>query len=153
MFPLSLAELKRNGYVYNASLNPCFIPGRYMHLSTPRTCFVEDGIIQIPASVSPLFRIPMFWLALHNFPLWYYKKLARRILHHDGYFNTYFHPWEFYPLGEHPELKMPYIIHHNAGENMYCRLREVIMDFKTRGVRFVTYRELAAAYVSNKLCK
>ena len=24
MFPLDLAELKRNGYIYNASLNPCF---------------------------------------------------------------------------------------------------------------------------------
>ncbi|MBP5347205.1 MAG: polysaccharide deacetylase family protein [Bacteroidaceae bacterium] len=153
MFPLSIQELKKNGYVYNASLNPCFIPGRYMHLSTPRTCFVEDGIIQIPASVSPLFRIPMFWLALHNFPLWYYKNLARRILHHDGYFNTYFHPWEFFPLGNHPEMKMPYIIRHNAGDGMYNRLRDVIIDLKRHGARFVTYSELASAYVANKIGK
>ena len=153
MFPLSIQELKKNGYVYNASLNPCFIPGRYMHLSTPRTCFVEDGIIQIPASVSPLLRIPMFWLALHNFPLWYYKNLARRILHHDGYFNTYFHPWEFFPLGNHPEMKMPYIIRHNAGDGMYNRLRDVIIDLKRHGARFVTYSELASAYVANKIGK
>jgi len=73
-------------------------------------------------------------------------KLARRILNHDGYFNTYFHPWEFYPLGEHPEFKMPFIIRNNAGNGMYYRLREVIMDFKKRGVKFVTYSELATAY-------
>ena len=143
MFPLSLQELKRNGYVYNASLNPCFIPGRYMHLSTPRTRFIEEGIIQIPASVSPIFRIPMFWLAMHNFPLWYYKRLARRILRHDGYFNTYFHPWEFYPLDEHPEFKMPFIIRHNSGQDMYDRLGSVITYLKQYGARFVTYSELA----------
>lgn len=143
MFPLDLAELKRAGYVYNASLNPCFIPGRYMHLTTPRTLFVQDGIVQIPASVSPVCRIPMFWLALHNFPLWYYKRLARRILKQDGYFNTYFHPWEFFPLGEHLEFKLPYIIRHNAGERMYERLREVIMYLKGRGEEFGTYGELA----------
>ena len=143
MFPLDLAELKRNGYVYNASLNPCFIPGRYMHLSTPRTCFTEEGLVQIPASVSPFLRLPMFWLALHNFPLGYYKRLARRILKHDGYFNTYFHPWEFYPLGEHPEFKMPYIIRHNAGQKMYERLRNVILYLKERGEVFGTYEQLA----------
>lgn len=151
MFPLDLAELKRDGYVYNASLNPCFIPGRYMHLSTPRTFFTQDGVVQIPASVSPLCRIPMFWLALHNFPLWYYKRLARRILKHDGYFNTYFHPWEFYPLGEHPEFKMPYIIRHNAGQKMYDRLHDVIVDLKNKGAVFCTYSELTNAYLKGSI--
>ena len=151
MFPLNLDLLKESGYIYNASLNPCFIPGRYMHLSTPRTCFIEkNGIIQIPASVSPLLRIPMFWLALHNFPLWYYKRLARRILKHDGYFNTYFHPWEFYPLSEHPELKMPFIIRHNSGDRMSERLKEVILYLKKQGAEFCTYSELANHYIENK---
>ena len=146
MFPLDLAELKKNGYAYNASLNPCFIPGRYMHLSTPRTCFTEDGIVQIPASVSPIFRLPMFWLALHNFPLWYYKRLTRRILRHDGYFNTYFHPWEFYQLNDHPEFRLPYIIRHNSGRKMYNRLSEIITYLKDNGALFCTYSELADAY-------
>ena len=122
-----------------------------MHLSTPRTCFTENnGIIQIPASVSPLLRIPMFWLALHNFPLWYYKRLARRILKHDGYFNTYFHPWEFYPLSEHPELKMPFIIRHNSGDKMFDRLKNVILYLKEQGAEFRTYSELANHYIENK---
>lgn len=143
MFKVDKKEQARQGYVYNASLNPAFIPGRYMHLSTPRTYFMEDGVLQIPASVSPWLRIPMFWLSLHNFPMWLYKILCSRILKHDGYFNTYFHPWEFYPLGEHPELKIPYIIKRNAGNAMYERLKELIMWLKSKGYEFSTYSEFA----------
>lgn len=143
MFPVDIQELKRQGYEYNASLNPAFIPGRYMHLDMPRTWFYEDSLLQIPASVSPCFRIPLFWLALHNFPLGVYRHLVRRTLRYDGYFNTYFHPWEFYPLGEHPEWKMPYIIRHNAGDPMYERLKAVISDLRSHGAEFVTYHEFA----------
>ena len=49
MFPVSDTELERMGYVYNSSLNPAFIPGRYMHLSEPRTCFMTGKLLQIPA--------------------------------------------------------------------------------------------------------
>lgn len=143
MFPVDIQEIKRQGYEYDASLNPAFIPGRYMHLDMPRTWFYTDSLLQIPASVSPWCRIPLFWLSLHNFPLWMYKYLACCTLHHDGYFNTYFHPWEFYSLGEHPEWNMPFIIRHHAGEPMCERLKAVIMDLKSRGAEFITYHELA----------
>lgn len=143
MFHVDLKEQYKQGYVYNASLNPAFIPGRYMHLKAPRMPFVEEGVIQIPASVSPWFRIPMFWLSLHHFPLWLYKWLCRRITKHDGHFNTYFHPWEFYPLGEHPEFKMPFIIRRNAGEGMQKRLKSVIRHLQDKGYEFGTYSEYA----------
>ena len=118
-----------------------------MHLDTPRTYFMEEGVLQIPASVSPWLRIPMFWLALHNFPMWLYKSLLSRIVNHDGYFNTYFHPWEFYPLGEHPELKMPFIIRNHAGQGMYDRLKEVIKTRLAKGDEFITYAEFAKEHV------
>lgn len=92
MFPVSDRLIEKCGYVYNSSLNPAFIPGKYMHLDVPRTPFMKGKVLQIPASVSPHLRIPMFWLSLHNFPLGYYKHLAKKILKHDGYFTTYFHP-------------------------------------------------------------
>lgn len=141
MFPVSNEEIKKHGYIYNASLNPAFIPGRYMHLTAPRLPFAKDGVVQIPASVTPWLRIPMFWLSLHNFPLWLYMKLCHQIIKHDGHFNTYFHPWEFYPLCEHPELHMPYIISHNAGKNMCYRLKALIRNLKERGEQFGTYSE------------
>jgi len=148
MFPVDIKEQAKQGYLYNASLNPAFIPGRYMHLNTPRTYFMQEGLLQIPASVSPCLRIPMFWLALHNFPLWLYKALTHRILRHDGYFNTYFHPWEFYDLGAHPELKMPFIIRNHAGEGMYERLKSLIQDLQQQGCEFITYGEFAKQHLN-----
>ena len=141
MFPVSDADIRANGYEYNSSLNPAFIPGRYMHLTTPRTWFMKDGVMQIPASVSPWLRIPLFWLALHNFPEWLYYMLVKRVLCHDGYFDTYFHPWEFFELKEHPEFKMPFIIKNNSGKQMQQRLDRLIKKLKSRGEEFVTYHE------------
>lgn len=141
MFPVSDEEIKRCGYLYNSSLNPAFIPGRYMHLTAPRTCFMKDGVLQIPASVTPAFRIPLFWLALHNFPEWFYHMLVRRVLGHDGYFTTYFHPWEFYELRSHPEFRMPFIIRNHSGEQMSGRLDNLIKMLKSRGEEFCTYTE------------
>lgn len=143
MFAVSDEEIKRCGYSYNSSLNPAFIPGRYMHLNEPRTCFMKDGVLQIPASVTPWVRFPLFWLSYHHLPVWLYLKLASRVAKHDGYFATYFHPWEFYQLSERPELKMPYIIRHNSGEEMVKRLSRLIEHFKGEGSEFITFNEFA----------
>lgn len=141
MFPVSDSELTRMGYKYNSSLNPAFIPGRYMHLSAPRTYFMRDGVMQIPASVTPWLRFPLFWLSLHNLPERLYHSLTRRVLRHDGYFVTYFHPWEFYDLKEHPEFRMPFIIRNNSGRRMTERLDRLVKMLKADGRQFITYTE------------
>lgn len=141
MFPVSDTEIARMGYHYNSSLNPAFIPGRYMHLRAPRTWFMKDGVMQIPASVTPIIRFPLFWLALHNLPEWLYHMMVRRVVNHDGYFVTYFHPWEFYELKEHPEFKMPFIIKNHSGMAMAGRLDRLIKMLKGRGETFVTFEE------------
>lgn len=84
-FRCSESEIARQGYLYNSSLNPAFIPGRYMHLTEPRTCFMKEGVLQIPASVTPWLRFPLFWLSCHNLPAGLYRWLCRRTLRHDGY--------------------------------------------------------------------
>lgn len=141
MFPVLESEIRRVGYRYNSSLNPAFIPGRYMHLTEPRTWFMKDGVMQIPASVTPWLRFPLFWLSLHNLPQWLYHWLTRRTLSHDGYFVTYFHPWEFYELKERPELKMPFIIRNHSGQQMMERLDSLIKMLKGRGHEFITFNE------------
>lgn len=141
MFPVEESEIRRVGYRYNSSLNPAFIPGRYMNLRTPRTWFMEEGVMQIPASVTPLLRFPLFWLSLHNLPEWLYHRLVRRVLDHDGYFVTYFHPWEFYELKKHPEFKMPFIIRNHSGTEMVERLNNLVGMLKSRGHKFITYNE------------
>lgn len=141
MMPVAEQEVQRAGYTYNSSLNPTFIPGRYMHLSAPRTYFMKEGILQIPASVTPILRFPLFWLSCHNLPFGLYRWLCRRTLRHDGYLVVYFHPWEFYPLGDHPELKLPFIVRNNSGEGMKERLSKWISAFKEEGTTFVTFTE------------
>ena len=69
-------EIFLAGYTYNSSINPTYLPGRYNNFDKPRTYYKQDGVWQIPASVSPLIRFPLFWLSFHNLPLWIYKLLA-----------------------------------------------------------------------------
>jgi peptidoglycan/xylan/chitin deacetylase (PgdA/CDA1 family) len=148
MFPVSDDDIRRAGYLYNSSLNPCFIPGHYNHLDKPRTCFMRDGVLQIPASVTPWLRFPLFWLALHNLPLWLYKAFARRTVSRDGYLSTYFHPWEFYPLGEHPEFKVGFVSRNHAGKEMERRLDSVINMLKAQGEEFTTYSDFARCKIT-----
>lgn len=143
MFPVLNQEIKNAGYLYNSSLNPAFIPGRYMHLDTPRTYFMKEGVLQIPASVTPILRIPLFWLSNHILPCKLYYWLIKRTLKHDGYFNTYMHPWEFFPLNEHPEWKTQKIIKMNCGKKLQERLDRLIKELKKANLPFMTYTQFA----------
>ena len=145
MFPVDDAVLAKAGYLYNSSLNPAFVPGRYMHLTTPRTVFKKNGIWQVPASVTPWIRFPLFWLALHLLPEWLYCALAKRTLKHDGYFVTYFHSWEFSSLSDRAaELKISSLIRINLGHPMVGRLDHLIAALKGSDAEFITIRSLLA---------
>lgn len=147
MFAVSDRTLAAEGYRYNSSLNPAFIPGRYMHLTTPRTAFLREGVWQIPASVTPWLRFPLFWLSAHHLPRGLYEALVLRTLHHDGYFNTYFHPWEFVAIrGEEETVPygIPYVIGHRCGRPMQQRLEHLIDVLQQDGAEFVTYSEFVA---------
>jgi len=148
MFPVDDAALKKAGFLYNSSLNPACIPGRYMHLNMPRTIFEKDGLKQVPASVTPWIRFPLFWLALHVLPEGLYRLLAKRVLKHDGYFVTYFHPWEFSSLSERAEeLKVPRVIRFNLGKPMIGRLERLIAFLKSPDVEFIPICDFAKAQV------
>lgn len=139
MMPVPEKEIALAGYKYNSSLHPTFIPGRYMHLDKPRTHFMLEGVLQIPTSVTPIVRFPLFWLSCHNLPFSIYRSLCRRTLRHDGYLVTYFHPWEFYELKRHPEFNLPFIVKNNSGSGMVKRLDNWICSFLKEGAEFVTF--------------
>lgn len=146
MFPVSDKEIERQGYLYNSSLHPAFIPGRYIHLNCPRTPFLKGTVLEIPASVTPWFRLPVFWLACHNYPWFIYHNLCKWTYRHDGQFVIYFHPWEFIPLGEHKEWKIPFIIKRNSGNAMISRLHRLIQCFKKDNADFITYTEFTKQF-------
>ena len=79
---------------------------------------MKAGVLQLPASVTPIVRFPLFWLAYHNLPASLYRKLALWTWKEDGYFLTYFHPWEFTSLSDRKELKLPFIMTNHSGCGM-----------------------------------
>ena len=95
MRQVRVGDINEAGYSYDASIHPTWLPGRYNNFNLPRTKYSEQGLIRVPASVSPNFRIPLFWLSFKNFPYALYLKLALQTLRKDGYLSLYFHPWEF----------------------------------------------------------
>ena len=95
MRQVPVGDINEAGYSYDASIHPTWLPGRYNNFHLPRTKYREQGLIRVPASVSPNFRIPLFWLSFKNFPYAMYLGLALQTLRKDGYLSLYFHPWEF----------------------------------------------------------
>ena len=137
MMPVDDAAIERAGYIYNSSLNPVYLPGRYNNFFKPRTIFKTDSLIQLPASATPLIRVPLFWLSFHNFPLWLYKAACARTINRDGYLNIYFHPWEFTDLTR-PEYGLPEFVSKNSGDQMIDRFGKWIQWMKKRGYTFST---------------
>jgi peptidoglycan/xylan/chitin deacetylase (PgdA/CDA1 family) len=122
MMPVDEQKIANAGYTYNSSINPTFLPGRYNNLHISRKYFEKDGVLQLPASVSPFFRIPLFWLSFHNFPLWLYQYLVRKTIKKDGYLNVYFHPWEFTELNDKQRFGFPSYVSKNSGAKMIKRI-------------------------------
>lgn len=122
MMPLDDREVEEAGYLYNSSINPTWIPGRYNNLSQPRTLFWSGKLIQLPASVTPWFRIPLFWLSFHNFFLPLYLQFLGQVLKRDGYANIYFHPWELVDYSGRGGAKYPGYVTRNSGAAMEKRL-------------------------------
>ena len=139
MSPVGEKEVFDAGYIYNSSINPTFLPGRYNNLGISRKYFYQKGVLQIPASVS-LLKIPLFWLSFHNFPMWIYQVLAKNALRKDGYLNIYFHPWEFAEI-KNPKYQLPNFTTKNTGEKMVARFDEFLAWLKKDGNTFGTFKD------------
>lgn len=126
------------GYDYNSSMNPTYIPGRYNNFFKPRTAYYSNNLLNIPVSVTPLIRFPLFWLSFKNFPLWLMKIASLITLRHDKYINLYFHPWEFTDIRG---FKLPGYIKNKSGKAMLERLENYIIWLKRQG-KFICFKEL-----------
>lgn len=129
-------DIKNAGYFYNSSINPIFLPGRYNKLSEPRTLFKREGCWQLPASVTPFLRFPLFWISFHNLPESVYFYFAKTAIKHDGYINLYFHPWEFTDLAPKKKYNFPFYITRNTSNKMVDRLENFIQKSLKQGFRF-----------------
>ncbi|MFN8236839.1 MAG: polysaccharide deacetylase family protein [Chitinophagales bacterium] len=143
------SEVRLAGYTYNSSINPTYLPGRYNYYGKPRTCFIENDVLQIPASVTPLGRLPLFWLSFHNMPFSLYIWLTKVTYRNDKYINVYFHPWEFMDLSE-KRYGIPFYIVNNSGSKMASRFRSYLNALVEEGLEFCTFSDFISKYSLHK---
>ena len=136
MRKVSMAEVKKAGYLYDSSINPTWLPGRYNNFHLSRTMYTEEGMIRVPASVSPHIRIPLFWLSFKNLPYPLFKMLALQTLKQDGYLCLYFHPWEFTDIDQYG---LPGYTKRLNGKPLLERLQQLLTDL-TKEAAFITMR-------------
>ncbi|MBY0244801.1 MAG: polysaccharide deacetylase family protein [Sphingobacteriaceae bacterium] len=144
MMPVDENEIAKAGYTYNSSINPTYLPGRYNNFGVSRTHFYQSGVLQLPASVSPIVRFPLFWLSFHNLPLWLYKFLLKITFKKDKYINVYFHPWEFTDLNDVERFGFPAYVRKNTGDKMIERLDSLIKWMKLNNYEFNTIKSFVA---------
>jgi peptidoglycan/xylan/chitin deacetylase (PgdA/CDA1 family) len=119
MRPVEMKDVLAAGYQYDSSINPTYLPGRYNNFNLPRNKYLQEGVLRFPVSVTPNFRIPLFWLSFKNFPYKIFKLLAVQTLKKDGYLSLYFHPWEFTDITKK-----------HSGKVLLNRLNQLITDLK-----------------------
>ncbi|TCC99083.1 DUF3473 domain-containing protein [Pedobacter frigidisoli] len=141
MMPVDEKEIEKAGYTYNTSINPTYLPGRYNNFNISRTYFKKENVLQIPASVSPIIRFPLFWLSFHNLPLGIYKSLSSWTYKKDKYLNVYFHPWEFTDLDDVERFGFPSYVTKNTGNKMIKRMENLISWMKSKNYPFGTFQD------------
>lgn len=136
MQDIDSAAVAEAGYTYDSSLHPTWLPGRYNHFKANRTLYARENLWILPASVTPVLRIPVFWLVMKNAPVNLYKLLCRRILAKDGYIVLYVHPWEFTDLSAYP---LPALVKRRDGKKLLNKLEALFAFFSKAGCTFETH--------------
>lgn len=125
------------GYAYNSSMNPTYLPGRYNNFFAQRTAYYSQQLLNIPVSVTPLIRFPLFWLSFKNFPLPLYQLASLLTLQCDRYLSLYFHPWEFTDLSAYG---LPSYVKRHSGKPMLVRLERYLIWLRSQA-DFITYAD------------
>jgi len=139
-------EIEAAGYTYNSSMNPTYLPGRYNNFFQPRIPYYSNQLLNIPVSVTPLLRFPLFWLSFKNLPLSLYQFVSQLTLNADRYLNLYFHPWEFTDISE---FQLPDYVKRHSGWPMLQRLEAYLKWLKPQA-KFITFSEFKAGGRASK---
>lgn len=138
--PWQFECLKRNGIVYDSSINP---HGTYLYgdSNAPRHPYQLHGLVELPPStircmgrVWPIGGGGTLRILPHVYQAW-----ARERYRREGWVPVvYMHPWEF--LDDHPPLRLPLkqrIIHFYGLNSVRPKLRSLLGRY--RGVPMRTY--------------
>lgn len=146
--PFDKAALLRQGFRFDSSLNPTWLPGRYNLLGESPLPSVTDGLIELPCSTTPWLRFPLFWLSFKNLPLSIYAWLCALTLQKRGNLMLYFHPWEFADLSAY---KLPFYVKKPDGDKLTTKLDKLIVALKKRNAAFVTCNTFCDQWEENRI--
>ena len=126
---VDMMKIKAAGYRYDSSINPTCIPGRYNNLRSCRRIYtdIRSNLTEVPVSVSPVIRFPLFWISFKNIPFPVYLGMCKLALKKDSYLHLYFHPWEFADIGS---FRIPWYIKRISGEQLSERFEVLIKELK-----------------------
>ncbi|MCD6111484.1 MAG: polysaccharide deacetylase family protein [Thermoplasmata archaeon] len=149
LMPPSPSVLLQAGFLYDSSLHPTWVPGRYNNLKSRTDVHViydrkmgecGKGLIEVPISVSPRLRLPVSWIWFRNYPNFILQSLLKKVIENTGFLHIYFHPWEFVELNGYSTL--PYLYRRRTGPKLIERLRTILEYLVRReGVKAVTITE------------
>jgi peptidoglycan/xylan/chitin deacetylase (PgdA/CDA1 family) len=132
---MEFETLQKAGYLYDSSMNPTYLPGRYNNLHLPTTIYQDKNtnVWEVPVSVAPLTRFPLFWLSFKNIPLSVYAYFCRQVLQRRNCLHLYYHPWEFADISKIP---IPTYIKRISGEALVNRLEKLILNLRKKNTNF-----------------
>lgn len=137
--------LKKLNIKYDSSLLPTYIPlsptytlGRFENLFKKRGISFENGITEVPLSVTPILRLPLIWIIFRNMPYFYTKLCTNLSLINNNFINLVFHPWEFVDLNK---LNIPKLMKRNTGEKLINKLDKYLKWVNKKQIKSSTIKE------------
>ena len=137
-------KISQAGFLFDSSVNPTFLPGRYNNLGISRRPYKITGtnIIEFPVSVSPMVRFPLSWFIFKNLSLSLFKFLSTSVIRKDRYIHLYFHPWEFAGI---EQFTIPAFIRRPSGKRYTEKFNKLLTFLKKKG-EFVTVSDFLENY-------
>lgn len=141
----SMKSLNDIGLIYDSSVHPTYIPGRYNNIRSRRDIHKIDDIFEVPISVTPILRLPFSWVWFRNMGLDYTKACTLLSSKGNDHLNIYFHPWDFVDISGQ---KVHSLIKRNTGEISIKQLSDYIEWCLERDYEFSTIKRFLASKTS-----
>lgn len=134
--------------MYDNTLHPTYVPGRYCNIFKSRKIKIKDDVIQIPISVTPVFRLPFSWIWIRNLGVNYIKLCLSAVFLSQKFAIIYIHNWELAEIGKNSAFKLPNILQKNTGKKMaelladifkWCYRQHFVMQTIINFLRFKGY--------------
>lgn len=139
--PELLSILKKNGYLYDSSLHPAYIPFRYDNRKYPITPFMKNGVLEIPISVTPRFRYPIGWIWLRNLGTKWALSGAKSLLRQGIDVVFYAHSWEFEDISNLKHIS--WLKRRKTGTTFNEMIKAFITNLADNSYKFISMDEKA----------